>query len=140
MTDFDLSTWDFSVRRTYKGKPIGAHNWEQIPVQSVFIKQPLSVVKIQNRCAPPRWRYASTLTVFANQIKLFSKRIYLNELTLIEIDKQNNSYQLDFWFPWYHAEIKLEVWQKPREQDCDICTTLNRIEQKVTDISDYGRV
>ncbi|MDJ0675515.1 MAG: hypothetical protein QNJ36_09075 [Calothrix sp. MO_167.B42] len=113
MIDFDLRTWDLVARKTYKGKPIaGTSNWEQIPIQFVSIKYPLCVVKIQNKYAAGNWKHGGKVTVLTQGVKLTSQSVELNLPTLVKIDELANNYQLKFWFPWWHAQIILEVWQK----------------------------
>ncbi len=113
MIDFDLRTWDLVVRRTYKGKKIvGTSNWEQIPIQFVSIEYPLCVVKIQNKYAPPKWNYGGKVTVLIQGVKLTNQSMELNLPTRVKIEELANKYELKFWFPWWHEQILLEVWQK----------------------------
>ncbi|MDJ0737081.1 MAG: hypothetical protein QNJ47_23935 [Nostocaceae cyanobacterium] len=138
MVDFDLRNWDLAVRRIYRAKKISSGRWEPIPPQTVSISKPLCVIKIQNKYAPATWRYVSTATIFIQGIRVFSERIYLNEPVRINIDESSSSYQLKFWFPWWHREINLQIWQNNNSDNCETCKTLDRIENKIDNIFDYS--
>ena len=58
----------------------------------------------------------------------------LNELTLITTKVKDSSYLLQLWFPWWHEQIDLEVYQKDSEPD-DIMDCLSDIKKRVDDIS-----
>jgi len=133
--DFDLRNWELKVRRTYRAKGTGKP--EQIPIQRVTITQPICVIKIINPLAKSTWYFAANYTAFINNIAVLNKRINLDEPTFVDIGKKASSYDLEFWFPWWHQQINLQIWQHPPDES-DIITTLNRIEQKIDDISNYG--
>lgn len=135
---FNLTEWDLVIRRTYKGKRIpNTDNWEQIPVQQIKVTKPNILVRFSNPHAPKTWYRASNVTILSSGIdivRLHTIRVPLNELTLITTKVKDSSYLLQLWFPWWHEQIDLEVYQKDSEPD-DIMDCLSDIKKRVDDIS-----
>ena len=139
----DLRQWDVRLKRTFVAKrKAGTTNWEQIPKQQVKVNQSSIIVRLSNSNAPNYWYFAGKCTLFAvdsqnNQIRLNSTRINLKELTYLEANKSANSYLIEFWFPWWHDKMLVEIWESTEvEEDCNICDKLDQIQRSIAD-ADY---
>ena len=135
---FDLSTWNQVIKRSYKGKRIAnSCYWEQIPVQEIKVTKPNVLVRLSNPYAPKHWYRAGTVSIFGSGISIVriqSSKIALKELTFLDIKVEDSSYLLKFWFPWWHEQIDIEVYQKDRVSN-DIKDCLDDLKKRVDDIS-----
>ena len=139
----DLRQWDVRLKRTFVAKrKAGTTNWEQMPKQQVKVNQSSIIVRLSNQKAPKSWYFAGKCTLFAvdsqnNQIRLNSSRINLKELTFLSTDRTSNNYLLEFWFPWWHEEMLVEVWESLLIEDCNICDKLEQIQRSIADNGNY---
>jgi hypothetical protein len=149
-------------------------NWEQVYFSTVNAAQvnpqshtpiPLIVVPVQLEspilavyvsCTPPKptWYFAGWLNqkVFTGLTvggvtdaeNVQRRKIWLNKITLIRLDKLSDSYSITFSVPKWFQSISLQVWEYTGPIDNPdyalekIVIDLQRIEGKIDDISSYG--
>ena len=97
---------------------------------------------IINLQAKPKRQYRSSglveqiLIDYPNQIVIKSQPLRFNNQLLYFEDK--GRFQLRFRPNYYLGNFTISIKINEQKSTCDICPKLDRIEQKVNDISEYG--
>lgn len=124
---------------------------EEISVPVLFNRNVIAVYAVSST-AKPRWKFAGLLKQklqlglivggLPDAVGVKIRKIWLNQVTLIEFENLADSYAVSFDIPYWLEQISLTVWQYTGPQAPeDVLHTdlLQDIKSKVDDIASYGR-
>ncbi len=154
----DSTSWRQVFKGFFQRKPVPnhPHTYYQIPLIEipVALNAQLLVVRTYSTDFGVRWKYAGNFSAVAQlvlgvpTVDLETVTLPLNRTIPVEVKPYSNSYSLKFQPFYWIRNIGLEVWEYYGvNAGVDIETSLNelkltanRIEEKVTDISDFGQL
>jgi hypothetical protein len=154
----NTANWSQVFSSTVAAYQIGNGKYAPIPkiVIPTQLESPILAVYISCNPNKPTWKFAGWLSqsVFTGLTiggvtdaeNVQRRKIWLNKITLVRLEKLANSYSIDFEVPKWFESVSIQVWEytgtvedsteqlirEIRENE------LKRIEQKVDDISNYG--
>lgn len=124
-----------------------------IPIPEIICPFPLNksliAIEVSSVSALKEWALAAYLNQIVNianfgtysKAILSSNKVFFKKVNLVSFPLTANEYFLYFKVPYYIEDITLKLWKYTgleENTNIDLQTTLQRIEQKIDDISNYS--
>lgn len=116
-----LPIWNTEVYAE-PGQPTANPNiyWKPIDRQfcPIVISGPVLLISCENKNAKPHWRFGGFLNIFVStgvvigdyQTFVSGRKIYLNELQLIQLPQISEDFAIAVDVPYWHNHFKITAW------------------------------
>lgn len=150
--------WNLVQRKTYRARKLpqkskrGNDLYAPIPNILIGVDAPVLIVALKNRLAKPGWWFGGEayqqLIISPSATSIFplpgveSKKqpLRLNSPALVQFpDYKLYPYALEIRFAKWHTEMTVEVWKYSGDEFDPIAISLDEINKKIDDISEFGR-
>lgn len=148
----DTSLWQVHFQGNFEARR-NQNRYTPIPPVDIPIEfdKPLIAISTSSFNALPRWVtagwisqkiYTGLTVTGVSDATLANKRVFLNRLNLFQMSTDlATSYSITYYFPRWFFDLSIAIWQYMGTdvEDDEIKRIVQRIEQKVDDISEFSR-